>query len=343
MKVSATTCKIAFVGSVLAPFLMCGFARAGIVPFYTEIRNDHRTGDNEFVGEDGTRRWFIDPLADRYQREFYERPTIQSYQSIGDGPFSTHEYFQNLDIVQGKLGIDSQFLYVAIEMFGGHKSDQGGDTLEGLKYEYGVRFSADPDGRDGFLLRTTFSDPKSSPVFGTLQNFASMDTDSDVGGRGGPLHGQPGPSGILVTKEDNPLEEAGLNGYDQVIISDGLVDFGPNKGQAAFFSRIDPKNPNIVEIAFDYTLFGLTMADMEALQYLDMQAIKGDPQDPQDYFWNDKYTKSEAGAPYFDPGGFGTQGLGNIYELDTLRFIPAPGTLVLLTIGLACAGRRRRA
>ena len=90
----------------------------------------------------------------------------------------------------------------------------------------------------------------------------------------------------------------------------------------------------------DYTTLDLTMADIASIQYLDMQAIKGDLTDPMNYFWNDKYDMAEAGSPYFD-------GLSSIYELDTIRFgaisvIPAPGTLALLVAAFGLSARRRR-
>jgi hypothetical protein len=317
---------------------------ATVNPVYFHTFNDHVTGTNEFVGANGTRRWFVSQGADSYQNEVYERPTIQSYQSIGGGPFSTHEYYQNLDIVRSSVGYDSTYLYISIEMFGRHRSHQGGNTLEGLKYEYGFRFSTDPDGRNGYLFRSSFSDPMSSPNFGLQKNLGYYDTDGDVGGRGGPLHGNPGPTGLNVTKEDNFLESVGMNGYNQSMMSDGVITWGSNVGMPLLYSRINPNNPSVVEFALNYTLLGMTLQDLLSIQYLDMQAIKGDPMDPQNYFWNDKYNKSEAGAPYYDPGGFGINGLGNIYELDTIRAaIPAPGALLVLGIGGLTLGRRRRA
>ena len=329
---------------VLVAVLALGFfSSAGAAPnnpVYTSTFGDSITGDNEFLGTDGKRRWTVDPGADDYQNESYERPTIQTYQTV-DSKFSTEEYFQNIDIVQGRVGYDAQYLYIAIELFGRHKSDQGGDTLEGLKYEYGFRFSQDPDGRNGYLFRTEFADPLSSPTFDTLKNGAFRDTDGDIGGRG--LINGAGSSGRSITKEDEPLEEVGMNGYNQQIIADGKISDGPGKDTPVLYSRIDPNNNKIVEMAFDYLAFGLTQDDIPDIQYFEMQAIKGDPTDPQNYFWNDKYNKSEAGAPYFDPGGLGTDGLENIYELDTVMgYVPEPTTIALLTVGIVGMTIRQR-
>jgi hypothetical protein len=320
-----------------------------IDPVYFIVVDDAVTGDNEFQGSDGKRRWDVDPGADVYQGEIYERPTIQSYKEV-DGRYSTEEYFQNLDITQGKVGWDDQFLYVGIELFGRSKSDQGGDTLEGLVYEYGFRFSTDPDGRDGFLIRSEQPELKHGTSFGLESNFAFFDSDGDVGGAA--IKSGGGPSGLWVTKTDNPNEETGLNGYDAEVVSDGKKKESPNQGADALYSRVDPNNDKIVEFAFDYTKFGLTVADILAIQYLDLQSLKGDPQDPQNYFWNDKYTDEEAGSPNGIGGlsEFGTQGLENIYELDTLRigiiYAPEPSTVSLLGMGclvLSLYGRRAAA
>ena len=218
-----------------------------INPVYFRVVSDAITGDNEFQGSDGKRRWDVDPGADVYQGEIYERPTIQSYREV-DGRYSTEEYFQNLDITQGKVGWDEQFLYVGIELFGRSKSDQGGDTHEGLIYEYGFRFSTDPDGRNGFLIRSDQPELKNGTSFGLQSNFAFFDTDGDVGGAANKSGG--GPSGLRVTKTDNPNEETDLNGYDEEVASDGRKKESPNMDADALYTRVDPNNNKIVEFAF---------------------------------------------------------------------------------------------
>ncbi|MGK7875979.1 MAG: PEP-CTERM sorting domain-containing protein [Xenococcaceae cyanobacterium] len=330
---------------------------ASISPVYTTTFQDAVTGDNAFIGtvpgnNDFKRYWDIDPVADSYQNEFYERPTVQTYvvieeQDSGNEKFAANEYFENLDIVEGKVGFDDEFLYFAIELFGRDKSTSDGvDTPEGLIYEYGVRFSTDPDGRNGFLLRTDQPELKNGTTFGTLGNLGFRDTDGDVGGAA--LKSGGGLTGLSVTKEDNPNEETDLNGFDEQVIADGKKKEDPNKDAEVLFSRIDPTNDRIVEIAFAYKAFGLDADFPSLIQYLDLQAIKGDPQDPQNYLWNDKYNKSEAGSPYRATSGdlskseFGTQGLENIYELDTLRggqiappIVEVPEPSTILGIGLA--------
>lgn len=165
-----------------------------IDPVYTATFDDAVTGDNAFDGSDGKRHWTIDPGADSYQNDFYERPTAQTYELV-DGLFATDgEYFENLDIIQAKAGVDGQYFYAAIELFGLDKSTADGvDTLEGLVYQYGVRLSVHPDGRGGFLLVADQPQLKNSPntTFGLLGTFGYQDqtdtqglsgADGDVGG-----------------------------------------------------------------------------------------------------------------------------------------------------------------
>jgi hypothetical protein len=119
---------------------------------------------------------------------------------------------------------------------------------------------------------------------------------------------------------------------------------GPNSGSDALWVRIDPNDNTIVEFAVDYALLGFSQSDLRNLGYLDIEAIKGGPKDPQNYLWNDEYNHGEAGSPYRATSGdlskseFGTQGLGNIYELDTLRggAIPEPGMIGAFAAAFVC-------
>ncbi len=151
--------------------------------------------------------------------------------------------------------------------------------------------------------------------------------------------GTGGDTGLTVTQTDNSEEEHGMTGYEETIISDGKTDPG---GEDALWVRIDPENSSTVEFAFDYSLFGFTTDDLMNLLYLEFEAIKGGAKDPANYFWDDKYTFADAGSPY-------VEGLGNIYELDTLRgvipsSVPEPATMMLMGAGFAAllASRRKR-
>ena len=79
-----------------------------ISPTYTVTFSDAVTGDapNAYTISDGNggtlRRWTIDPGADSYQNEFYERPTTQTYQvntATPAGGVSPEEIFAATEVL----------------------------------------------------------------------------------------------------------------------------------------------------------------------------------------------------------------------------------------------------
>lgn len=296
-------------------------------PVYTAAFPDARTDDNGFLAGDGKRYFDVDPDADDYQNDTYERPTVQTYEVRalpgGGERFGAGEYFGHLDIEEARAGFDAQFLYVAIDLASRdvHKDD-GSDVTVGLTARYGFRLSTDPNGAGGFLFTADQPELKNVPntTFASEGVFGFADLDGDVGGQG-----------LAVTKQDAESEVSG-NGYEAEIIADGRV----GSGQTVLFVRIDPADPTVVELALDFAAIGLTEADLADLPYLEFEAVRGGA-DPQGYLWNDAYDQGEAGSPYRATSGdlsksaFGTQGLGNVAELDTARGGPiapnAPPTI----------------
>lgn len=284
-------------------------------PVYQVRFRDCVTGDNRFVGQDGAFQWDVDRNCDVYQKDLYERPTSQTY-VLANGRYGAFEYFENLDITAGKVGIDNRFLYVAIDLAGRNQITSDGSVIPlGMNERYGFRMSFDPDGRYGYLIVSDQPEFKNEPKtrFGPLGTFGYVDTNGDVGGAD-----EDGPTGLTVTKSDNPQEEDGLNGYDTAIIADGTID-----GETPIlWVRLSPQDSTVVELALDYTALGLTRDEIRTIASFEIEAIKGGPKDPQNYRWNDKYTKQEAGSPNKGVAGlseFGTQGCQNIYEVDTAR------------------------
>jgi hypothetical protein len=286
-----------------------------VSPVYTQTYFDCVTGPggapptgNAHLNTAGDLRWTIAPGCDSYQNEFYERPTTQTYQVnteavTGNEIFAAAEYFENLDIVLARAGVDENYMYVAIDMYGLlHFDDQGAAAVEGLKYQYEFLLSREPDGANGYWLSLVEGTPLGS-TYQLLRNQGQLDTNGDVGGRGpgsGPGCGNvPEPSnGISCTKTDNLAASLG-NGFDLDVIDDGRLNSGPLDGTAVLFSRLMPLDPSVVEFALDYAALGFTQAEIQAIidggGYLDFRAIKGGPKDPQDYMWNDEYTQGEAG------------------------------------------------
>jgi hypothetical protein len=285
---------------------------APAVPTYSTTFTDAVTADNAVAGTGGRTFWTIDAGADQYQTDTYERPTAQTFQvrraADGSRVFAAEEYYANLDIAQGRAGADDQFLYVAIKMAGvTHATADGQAKAEGLIYQYGFRIGTNADGNGSFLITADQPAEKNgNGAFGGEGVYAYWDANQDVGG-----------TGRDVTKEDREAEVGG-NGYEGVVAADGR---GAN-GQRIVWTRVSPTDPTVVEFAVDYSKLGLTKADLAAASYFELEANKG-LKDKSNYAWNDEYTKSEAGSPYQAATGtlseFGTQGLGNVYELDTLR------------------------
>lgn len=301
--------------SVIVMAAMSGPAAAQPgTPVYSNSWNDCRTSDNRFVGGDGIYYWDVDPNCDLYQQDVYERPMPQTFYTT-QGRYGAVEYFEYLDIIQASAGFDSQYLYVQLQMAGrNHLTSDGDVDLLGMVERYGFRMSTDPDGRNGLLIVADQPELKNEPntAFGPIGTFGYRDTNGDVGGAD-----RSGPTGLTVTKSDNPNEEDGMNGYDAAVISDGRLD----DETPVLWVRLNPSDPIRVEFALDYRAVGFSENDLRGLAYLHFEAIKGGPKDPQNYLWNDKYTKQEAGSP--NPGAsgeseFGTEGLENIYEVDTV-------------------------
>lgn len=288
-------------------------AAQSLNPVYIRSWKDCRTDNNQFVGGDGIFYWDVDRNCDIYQQDRYERPMTQTFYSTV-GRYGAVEYFEYLDITNVRAGFDSTYLYVEIDLAGrDHLTSDGTVIPMGMVERYGFRISTNRDGRNGILVVTDQPELKNGFTFGSTGTFIYRDTDADVGGAA-----DSGPTGLTVTKTDNPDEEDGLNGYDEVVASDGTLSDGPT----VLWSRVSPTDNTKVELALNYGALGFTSNNLQRLRYFHVEAIKGGPKDPQNYLWNDKYTNVEAGSPNPGSGGlseFGTNGLQNIYEVDTAK------------------------
>ncbi len=324
--------KPAAAATVALAFLVSGQAWAAPTsPVYFQTWDDAVTGFNQFTA-DGGQRWYVTPGADNYDLDIYERPTAQTYEmrnhpDLGMIP-AANEYFGYLDIKQGSYGYDNQYMYFSITLNTGVRITSNGNMDAesfGSGTNYVIRLSsASADGASGLLLRFDGASKELwTNTFQTKTGQGFWDQNGDVGG----------PGGIIVTNE-NP---GSMNGFEtELIKSDGGLE--NNTSNKVLFARIvgpqdgqpiDPDINPVVEIAFDYLAFNAAYpnaaVDPTNLLFLDFEANRG-TKDNQNYLWNDKYSLSQAGSPYSVPG------LGNVYELDTLRAIgiPEPGSLALL-------------
>jgi hypothetical protein len=237
----------------------------------------------------GAHHWSVPQGADHYASDQYERPTNQSYKYFG-GIFSTEgNYYGNLDIEKGSFGYDSTYIYVQIKMVDTMFHERSGTSKnEGLIYDYRFRLNLGPSGAGGYLFTTDQPGTKGTG-FRPEKNFGYRDSNSDADRKG--------------------------NGYETRFISDGKL---VSNGKAVFFTRVNPSDPSILEFALDYVSMGMNPAIISNIVFEANKGLK----DPSRYPWNPTYTASEAGSPNGGANGrseFGTPGLMNVYELDTLN------------------------
>lgn len=307
----------------LACMVFTSPALAGIVP-YSHSFDDAVTGPNQFIATNNKHRWFVNPGADNYHHDFYERPTAQTYQhaivssavkgfsgpsvQVGNKHIAAAQYFEYIDIVRGHYGVDGNLLHFGIELFGVHKvSENGVRTSDfGESSHYNIRISNDPDGRGGLLLAA--EGPKDlTGAWQTEKAFGYLDTNRSVGG----------PGGLFVT-----YETTGLNGYEDKIISDGKLE-GTN--QFVLHNRRVTSSSGLPMVEFRLNLDAVNTKhpshalDLTQPLYIVFEATRG-LKGNSNYLWNDKYNFEQAGNPY------ATVGLGNIYELDTLPGVINPPT-----------------
>lgn len=310
-------------------------------PTYQLTVQDAVTGDNEFTNG-GTHYWFVNTNADDYANDGYERPTAQNYEyviaqaKVGNDPelvvgstysatgFSNPAYYGYVDIVSGKFGYDSQYMYFAIELYSVNKVGNNGQATSdfGEGTFYNIRLSEDANGKGGVLL----SAENAKDLTGSYQlvkQFGYFDRDGTVGGPGG------------VGTPDEGL--GGNPGYETVIIADGKAkDVQGGSTPELLWARRTTSSQGrpVVEFAVDYTtlnaldFLGTPDPSLEPqnFRYLVYDATRG-LKGQGNYLWNDKYSLDEAGTPYTP-----SNEPENIYELDTLR-VPEPMTASIVCLG----------
>jgi hypothetical protein len=278
-------------------------------PSYNQSYVDAVTGTNAFL-RGGNWHWRVSAAADAHANDLYERPTAQTYAQYAEGYATAGvEYFGNLDITEGLTSMDGKYAYFGIRLYSRDKvTTDGTQTAEGLNYQYGIRLSTAADSRGGLLIITDQPESKNGTNWGGNSLFVYRDSNNDLNING--------------------------NGYESVIASDGKLG---GSGAVIAFSRVSPSNDKMVEIAIDYAALGFTRAQIEALGRVVFEANKG-TKDPGNYLWNKEYTGAQAGSPNGGSGGlseFGTSGLGNVYELDTLN-----GASLTVPSSQGCQGTR---
>jgi hypothetical protein len=168
-------------------------------------------------------------------------------------------YYPELDILQAWLNHDSTWVYVMIRVAG---SDSNG-TLGG---SYGAEFDLDLDGRGDILVFV--KSPASSWSVEGVEVW--QDKNNDVG--------------HIVPKITDPPQ--GGDGYET-----RLFNAGQGNDADLAWARIDPANPQVVQIALKY--YSALGNDAEYM----WGAWTQDVFHPEWFDYNDHFTIDEAGSP----------------------------------------------
>ncbi len=334
--------RICAAGAALA-LAAAGAQAASFTPTYFYTFQDATTGDNQFLATDGNYYWFIDAGADDHEAGVWERPTDQAYERVtaaqdpqnpnvtpGQEYLAAEKYYEYLDIVEGRFGFDSRYMYFSIELWGDSFIDESGEPDQefGSGTHYNVHLSNDPTGNGGLMIGLDGSDGEDLP--GDWFNNASDPWQSEK------AHGHLdtlAPDGVLVG-----------NDYDVQIIDDGEID--PTE-QLVLWARLmrSADDRPLIELAFDHVTFNSLYPDfaldlpltLEDILYINFETARGLK---SNYNWYPHYSLAEAGDPYDDDG------LGNVYQVDNIRGaaivpLPAAAWTGLALGGLMLAVRRR--
>ena len=211
-------------------------------------------------------------------------------QGLYERPFNANTmdtYFPYIDIVSTKGFKDDTWGYATITMAG---TDKNGH----LSAEYAVELDLNKDGRGDWLIRA--SNP-SSTTWTTQDVQAWKDTDGDVGGV------------IPMVADNNP---SGGDGYETLVFDEGKGSLSDGA-----WARVDPNDPNTVQIAFKLSILGNPSS-------FAMGVWAGSNIDPSMFDYNDHMTHIQAGDPNT---GYPTYPIKGLAEIDNtcrlaIGFVP---------------------
>lgn len=211
-------------------------------------------------------------------------------QGLYERPFNANTmdtYFPYIDIVNTQGFKDDTWGYATITLAGADKSGH-------LSAQYAVELDLNKDGRGDWLIRA--SNP-SSTTWTTQGVQAWKDANGDVGG-------------VVPVVADN--KSVGGDGYETLVFDQGkgnLVD--------GAWTRVDPKDPNTVQIAFKLFMLG------NPTSYA-MGSWAGSNIDPSQFDYNDHMTHIQAGSPNRGDGVYPIKALAEIDNTCRLAigFVP---------------------
>jgi hypothetical protein len=211
--------------------------------------------------------WLTDPMTPAKAKDGYAIAGDDFAHNLFERPLDTALAYQpDIDILGATLTLDSQWLYINIQLNG---TGAGKETLDA---NYGVELDVNLDGRGDFVIwaqppfTTTWS-RDTLTVYGTSTNM--------VGGTR-PL-----------------LSDAPWKGetYNKI-----LFDVKTSPDMNAAWVRVSPKDPKILQIAFSPEIV------QKPARFLWGAWADDGIKDPKLFDYNDVFTKPEAGSPYkWDP------------------------------------------
>ena len=285
--------------------------------------SDATTDDN---ASPSGKKYIIDPGADAYSQEVYERPTSQMDTAYLGVPAS-RTYYEFLDIDTGEFALDSsnQTAYFSLNMIGDAEISNGTSTVKGFSDYYRVRASSESDfalgesGPNSFMFGVKDPSGKLTDSFSSSGAYESTQVWVDD-----PSDGSVAGTGIGTTAEGTL----------------GFAEYTSEGASSAIRARL---NGNSIELAVDY---GALDIEQSVFTNLIFEANKG-VTDVSNSFFNDAYTLDEAGTPYDLRNR-----PENIYEVDTLAAgvggspvssapAPVPGIAIALLSAFGVFWRRR--
>ena len=189
------------------------------------------------------------PYGDSHKINRFERPFTQNVM----------DYIPDLDILYFRIGADTGWYYVFMEM--GSTNPATGS----MSADYGVELDIDRDGHGDYLI---WAKPPFTTSWKTEGVTVFTDMNNDTGG----------PS---TSSSDAPFNG---NGYDSTIF-----DSGQGADPDLAWVRIDPRSPSSIQFAFKKSLPGSVF----------MWGVWADLglKDPTKFSYNDHFTEEQGGSP----------------------------------------------
>ncbi len=207
--------------------------------------------------------WLTDPRTPAATSNGYAIAGDDFLHNQYERPFDKNlAYRPDLDILTASLSLDSQWLYLSIQLAG---TDTGKQTLDAC---YGAEIDVNLDGRGDFVVWAT---PPFTTTW-TRDNLTVYGTTTNMVG------------GLTPLLSDAPWKGAT---YDKILF-DGKTDMKVN----AAWARVSPKDPTILQIAF-------TLDILQKPPHFLWGAWADDGiKDPSKFDYNDAFTKKEAGSAF---------------------------------------------